>query len=53
VPYKIDVDKNPVGNNLQSSGHTYIIIFKNREIRWWQPGVFPSNELERLIKENI
>ena len=29
------------------------LIFKNGQIRWRQAGVFPANELERLLKENI
>ncbi|HUH25618.1 MAG TPA: thioredoxin [Flavobacterium sp.] len=50
---KIDVDKN------QQAAATYqvrsvptLIIFKNGEIRWRQSGIFPANELERLINEN-
>lgn len=51
---KIDVDKNP------QAAATYgvrsvptLIIFKNGEIRWRQSGVFPANDLERLINENV
>ena len=51
---KIDVDKNPeVAAEYNVRSIPTIIIFKNGEIRWRQSGVFPANELERLIKENI
>lgn len=50
---KIDVDKNPqAAAAYQVRGIPTLIIFKNGEIRWRQSGVFPANELERLIKEN-
>lgn len=50
---KIDVDKNPtVATTYQVRGVPTFIIFKNGEIRWRQSGVFPANELERLINEN-
>jgi thioredoxin 1 len=50
---KIDVDKNPAAAaTYQVRGVPTLIIFKNGEIRWRQSGVFPANELERLIKEN-
>lgn len=51
---KIDVDKNPqAAAEYKVRGIPTIIIFKNGEIRWRQSGVYPANELERLIKENI
>ena len=51
---KIDVDKNPqVAQQLQIRGVPTLIIFKNGEIKWRQSGVFPVNELERLINENL
>ena|SRR5690606_19002878 len=50
---KIDVDKNPeVAARYQIRGVPTLIIFKNGEIRWRQSGVFPANELERLLNEN-
>lgn len=50
---KIDVDKNPeAAAAYQVRGVPTLIIFKKGEIRWRQSGVFPANELERLIKEN-
>ena len=49
---KIDVDKNPkAAAAFQVRGVPTLIIFKNGEIRWRQSGVFPANELERLINE--
>lgn len=50
---KIDVDKNPeVAAKYGIRSIPTLIIFRNNEIRWRQSGVFPVNELERLIKEN-
>lgn len=51
---KIDVDKNQqTASAYQVRGVPTLILFKNGEIRWRQSGVFPANELERLINENI
>lgn len=50
---KIDVDKNPqAAAKYQIRGVPTLMIFKNGQIRWRQSGVFPANELERLLKEN-
>lgn len=51
---KIDVDKNPqVAQKFQVRGVPTLIIFKNGEIVWRQSGVFPANELEKLLNKNI
>lgn len=51
---KIDVDKNPqAAAAYQVRGVPTLIIYKQGEIRWRQSGIFPANELERLINENI
>lgn len=50
---KIDVDKNPqAATKYQIRGVPTLIIFKNGQIKWRQSGVFPANELERLLREN-
>ncbi|MFC3196981.1 thioredoxin [Parapedobacter deserti] len=52
VIIKIDVDKNPqVAAKYQIRGVPTLIIFKNGQVRWRQSGVFPANELERLLSE--
>ncbi|MDR2230298.1 MAG: thioredoxin [Flavobacteriaceae bacterium] len=51
---KIDVDKNQqLAAAYKIRSIPTLIVFKNGEIRWRQSGVFPANELERLINENI
>lgn len=51
---KIDVDKNPqAASKYQIRSVPTLIIFRNGEIRWRQSAVFSTNDLERLIKENI
>lgn len=51
---KIDVDKNAqAATAYQVRGVPTLIIFKNGEIRWRKSGIFPANELERLINKNI
>ena len=50
---KIDVDKNPgVAAKYEIRSVPTLMIFKNGEVKWKQSGVFPAEELERLIKEN-
>ena len=50
---KIDVDKNQgVAAKDGIRSVPTLMIFKNGEIKWKQSGVFPAEELERLIKEN-
>src|SRR5690606_22883658 len=51
---KIDVDRNPqVARQFQISGVPTLILFKRGKIMWRQSGVFQSNELERLIRQNV
>lgn len=51
---KIDVDQNQsVAAKYQVRSVPTLIIFKNGQIRWRQAGVFPTDELERLLKENF
>ena len=51
---KIDVDKNQsIAAQYQIRSVPTMIIFKNGQIKWRQSGIFPANELERLIKENL
>ena len=50
---KIDVDKNQgVAAKYGLRSVPTLMIFKNGEVKWKQSGVFPAEELERLIKEN-
>lgn len=50
---KVDVDKNPaVAAQFGIRSVPTLIIFRKGEVRWKQSGVFPANELERLISEN-
>ena len=50
---KIDVDKNKgVAAKYGIRSVPTLMIFKNGEIKWKQSGLFPAEELERLIKEN-
>jgi len=50
---KIDVDRNPqAAAKYQIRGVPTLILFKKGQIKWRQSGVFPANELERLLKEN-
>jgi thioredoxin 1 len=47
---KIDVDKNPqAAAKFQIRGVPTLIIFKKGEIKWRQSGVYPAQELERLL----
>lgn len=50
---KIDVDKNQgVAAKYGIRSVPTLMIFKNGEVKWKQSGVFPAEELERLIKKN-
>lgn len=51
---KVDIDQNQqVASQYKIRSVPTLIIFKQGEIRWRQSGVFPANELERLLKESI
>nr|WP_297307838.1 thioredoxin [uncultured Flavobacterium sp.] len=51
---KIDVDQNQaVAATYQVRSVPTLIIFKKGEICWKQAGVFPTNELERILKTYI
>ena len=51
---KIDVDQNQqVAATYQVRSVPTLIIFKKGEIKWHQSGVFPANELEKLLTDNL
>lgn len=51
---KIDVDKNPQAASVyQIRGVPTLILFKKGEILWRQSGVVSTNELEKLINNNL
>ncbi|MGV3760887.1 thioredoxin [Parapedobacter sp.] len=51
---KVDVDKNPqAAAKFGIQGVPTLMIFRKGEIKWRQSGVFPTNELERLLRENL
>lgn len=51
---KIDVDKNPqAAATYQVRGVPTLILFNKGEVLWRQSGIFPANELELLINENL
>ena len=51
---KIDVDKNPqVAAQFAVRGVPTLILFRQGKIKWRQSGVVPTDELERLIQQNI
>ena len=50
---KIDIDKNPraaAAYNVRSV--PTLMVFNKGEIKWRQSGVFPANELERIIQQS-
>lgn len=49
---KIDVDKNQaVAAQFGIRSVPTLMIFKNGEVKWKQSGVFPVDELEKLIRQ--
>lgn len=51
---KIDIDKNQtVANHYQIRSVPTLIIFKENKILWKQSGVFPLDELEKIINPFI
>lgn len=49
---KIDVDKNQnLAAQYQVRSVPTLAIFKNAELKWRQSGVFPMEELEKLINQ--
>lgn len=51
---KVDVDRSPeVAQLFQIRGVPTLIVFKKGKVRWRQSGVFPANDLERILRENM
>jgi len=51
---RIDIDQNRnLAEQYQVRSVPTTIIFKDGEIKWRQAGVFPSNEIIRLLEENL
>lgn len=49
---KVDVDKNPAAAAKYGIRSVpTLMIFKKGKIAWKQSGVFPANELEKLLKQ--
>jgi thioredoxin 1 len=49
---KVDVDKNPAAAAKYGIRSVpTLMIFKQGKITWKQSGVFPANELEKLLKQ--
>jgi thioredoxin 1 len=48
------VDRSPeVAQLFQIRGVPTLIVFKKGKVRWRQSGVFPANDLERVLRENM
>ena len=51
---KIDVDKNPaIAQNYQIRSVPTLMIFKNGQVLFNQPGVVPANQLTEIVKQFI
>jgi thioredoxin 1 len=51
---QVDVDRSPeVAQLFQIRGVPTLIVFKKGKVRWRQSGVFPANDLERILRENM
>lgn len=51
---RFDVDQNTeLAKQFQIRSIPTTIIFKNGEVKWRQSGVFPANEIIRLVSENL
>lgn len=51
---RIDIDENRnLTEQYQIRSVPTTLIFKNGEIKWRQAGIFPSNEIIRLVEENL
>ncbi len=50
---KVNVDKNPqAAAKFGIRGVPTLMIFRQGKVKWRQSGVFTTNELERLLREN-
>ncbi|NPA35575.1 MAG: thioredoxin [Chlorobi bacterium] len=51
---KIDVDKNPaIAQKYQIRSVPTLMIFKNGQVLFNQPGVVPANQLTEIVKQYI
>jgi thioredoxin 1 len=51
---KIDVDKNPaIAQKYQIRSVPTLMIFKNGQVLFNQPGVVPANQLTEIVKQFI
>ena len=51
---KVDVDESPLVSSVYNiQGVPTLILFKNGEIKWRQAGVVHTNQLEKIINQNL
>lgn len=51
---RIDIDQNTeLAREFGIRSVPTTIIFKNGEVKWRQSGIFPANEIIRLVSENL